>query len=697
MKILSRLAAIVLLMIAGTAAAAPFSVKGTVTDSLGDGEAFATYRIFALPDTGKAVAISTTDENGAFSRTLPKAGKYRLVVNSVGKQTLDVPFSVSSSQPEADLGTMVMNISGAMLREVTVTAQRPLVVKEIDRIGYDVQADEDSKTSTIIEMLRKVPMVSVEADGTITVNGSSDFKIFKNGRPNKSFSSNPKDVLSAIPASMIKKIEVITEPGAKYDAEGIGAILNIVTLENTTVRGVMGSVNLSSRSTTDMIPSNGSLWLQSQIDKVTFSVNGGSGFSRKNDRKFSSESESEYSNGNTTTSSSTGTSANHYGWFGGEASYEPDTLNLFTADFNGFFYGGKSWNRGNTAMYDPAGELMYKYNSSTYSPGNNNFNMDGSVNYQRSTSRKGEALTLNYMLSISNGKNHSESEYEDSYNMPVPYDRQSFRSKERLFEHTFQADWTRPFAEIHTFETGAKYIIRRNHANNYQTFGDNPEEATEFKHITDVGALYAQYSVRLGKLSMRAGLRYEFSRLKAEYFDEDTPGFSSHLNDLVPSAAVSWQISDAQSLAFNFASRINRPSIGTLNPVHNSTPTTDSYGNPDLSSARHNSFKLTYMYIRPKFNVNFSANYDMSNSGISGVTFVDENNIINNTYANVGRHRQISFSTFFQWSITPKTRWMFNGRDGTATSREATPSTAGTGISSRSYRRIFPQSSPSKE
>ena len=135
-----------------------------------------------------------------------------------------------------------------------------------------MQADADSKTSTIIEMLRKVPMVDVDANNNIKVKGSTNFKVYKNGRPNNSFSNNPKEVLSAIPASMIKRIEVITEPGAKYDAEGVGAILNIVTLENTSIKGVMGNVSAQINS---MGTPQGSVWLSSQIDKVTVSAYAG--------------------------------------------------------------------------------------------------------------------------------------------------------------------------------------------------------------------------------------------------------------------------------------------------------------------------------------------------------------------------------------------------------------------------------------
>ena len=212
---------------------AQFAVNGMVADSTGTGEAYATLRIYNLADTTKAVRLGTTAEDGSFSQSLPKAGKYVINISSVGKSPLKHDFEITKSMPVANLGTLTISDASTTLGEVEVVAQRPLVKTEIDRISYDIQADEDSKTNTIFEMLKKVPRVTVDGEDNIKVDGSSDFKIFKNGRPNSSWSSNPKEVLKSIPASMIKRIEVITEPGAKYDAEGVSGILNIVTMDNT--------------------------------------------------------------------------------------------------------------------------------------------------------------------------------------------------------------------------------------------------------------------------------------------------------------------------------------------------------------------------------------------------------------------------------------------------------------------------------
>ena len=130
------------------------------------------------------------------------------------------------------------------LKDVEVVTMRQLVKTLDDRLSYNVQADPEARTSTVLDMLRKVPLVSVDGQDNVRVNGSESFKIYKNGHPDPALSSNPREVLRAMPASIIKRIEVITEPGARYDAEGATAILNIVTVEGVRIEGVNGTVSV---------------------------------------------------------------------------------------------------------------------------------------------------------------------------------------------------------------------------------------------------------------------------------------------------------------------------------------------------------------------------------------------------------------------------------------------------------------------
>lgn len=652
MKLLKSLIIFCCLIVTSQAFAIDYQVKGIVVDSLGEGEMYATIRIFNDTDSIKPILVGVTDEKGFFSQSLKTAGNYQLKIHSTGKSELSKDFVINASKPVVDMGTLTIKDNAEVLSEVTVMAQRPLITKEIDRIGYDVQADADSKTATIIEMLRKVPMVSVDAQNNITVKGSSNFKVYKNGRPNTSFSNNPKEVLSAIPASMIKRIEVITEPGAKYDAEGVGAILNIVTNDDTTIKGAMG--NVSAQITTLGTP-QGSLWLTSQIDKVAISAYAGT----YNMNKLSSKSETythyDYKDSGALMDYTSKGTYNGWGtWFGADASWEPDTLNLFNISFNGYWHDLDVPGTTSTQMTAADGTPIYSYNAK-YDYPQSYLDFTGNVSYQRSTHRKGETFNISYLVSTTDQNQDQTQEFYDMINMPVGYTGTHSLFNLNFMEHTIQADYTRPFAKYHTIDVGAKYILRDNHSTTTNQYLGVDTTFSDFSHLTQVLAGYGEYRFKWKSLSAKAGIRYEYSHLNAKFNDGSQPNFSKNLNDWVPSAALSWQVNDANSLTFNYASRINRPGISYLNPAVEEHVNSTSQGNPNLSSARHNSMKLTYMLIRPKFNLNVSANYEFSNNGIVSYVTATDNHIYS-TYANVGRNNSLFFDANIQWSITPTTQ-----------------------------------------
>lgn len=639
-----------------------YRVSGVVVDTIGEGEPFATLRIFTPADTIHPVVMGVTSEEGSFTLSLPSAGKYNLIVSATGKEPLSLPVSVSATQPAADLGTITTALATNLLGVVEVVAQRPLVSREIDRIGYDVQADEESKTSQLDDILRKVPMVTVDSDGSIMVKGSSNFKIYKNGRPNNSFTKNAKDIFKAIPASMIKKIEVITDPGAREDAEGVGAILNIVTLENTTVKGVMGSVSVNSVSNAWTPSPN--LWLTSQIDKVTFSVSGGyNRMSRLQTRSHSKSRQIYDDSGNVLTTESHATNPGHIYWLNGEFSYELDSLNLFTAEFGGYRYNVNANNTASTSMTSPNGAPIYHYDSrSKYDPyGYLDFN--GNFNYQHLTKRKGEIFTLSYALSTTNQKHDGETVYDNYDNLPVPYTSQKSDFDLNFVEHTIQADWTRPFAGKHVIDLGGKFIYRDNHSVTTNEYDPGDTQHFDFVHRTSIGALYADYRVSFGKLSARAGLRYEYSHLSAKYRDGSQAPFGSDLNDFVPNASVAYNATPASSFKLAYNTTINRPGISYLNPARTETPNSVSYGNPDLGSSRIQNFTFNYGYLHPKVNLNFSLSYSFTNDALVPTRWT-EGNVTYSTYANLGRTRAVTPQLYVNWTIGKRTSLMYNGEMG---------------------------------
>ncbi|MBQ1484928.1 MAG: TonB-dependent receptor, partial [Muribaculaceae bacterium] len=172
-----------------------------------------------------------------------------------------------TGQVQVEQDSVALSINDTIaLKDVEVVTMRQLVKTLDDRLSYNVQADPEASTSTVLDMLRKVPLVSVDGEDNVRVNGSSSFKIYKNGHPDPSLSANPREVLRAMPASVIKRIEVITEPGARYDAEGATAILNIVTVDGVRIEGVNGTVSASINT---FGSPNASAYIAARIGKFT--------------------------------------------------------------------------------------------------------------------------------------------------------------------------------------------------------------------------------------------------------------------------------------------------------------------------------------------------------------------------------------------------------------------------------------------
>ena len=545
---------------------------------------------------------------------------------------------------------------------IEVTAQRQLIKQEVDRIGYSVADDADSKTNNVLTMLRKVPMVSVDASDEIRVNGQTNFKIFRNGHPDPSLSRNAKDILKAMPASSVKRIEVITEPGAKYDAEGTTMILNIVMADNSTIKGVSG---MASARADHLGSVGGSLNLTTQLDKVVLSVDYGIHHDGNNGQKTNTTTYNRYTQSGaelmTDGTFDVDKMTVHFGDV--SASWEPDTLNLVSLSVGGFAYdyGGNGVTK--SLMRDASGMPIYSYGL-----GNNtkadSYSFDSRMDYQRRTRHKGETITLSYMLSAWHNKNKDKSKYTDLVNMPVLYSGIDQSGNENFNEHTVQLDWTRPLAPKHTLETGAKYIYRLNRSHNVLDYlGIDDDTDMRYKHVTQVGAAYVSYTFHNGPWDARAGLRYEHSYLRATYPDGQQAPYEAHLNDFVPSASLRYQFNFANSLKLSYAASINRPGISYLNPAVIESPTSRSFGNTDLGSVHYHSVSLTYMRVGPKLTFNITPQFQFSNNGIGAVKWTD-GLVQVSTYANTLKTYSTTVSAFVQWMMSQKTNFMLNGSIG---------------------------------
>ena len=637
---------------------AQYEVRAAVIDEEGQAEEYATYRIFEQTDTTRLISGNVTNSDGLICAQLPNPGDYKIVISAMMKSPIDIDFTVSNQEPIADLGIINTELAGETLDEVTITAQRPLVTKEIDRIGYDVQADGDASTSNLRDILKKVPLVSVDEDGNIKVNGSDNFKIYRNGRPNNAFTKNAKDIFAAIPASTIKKIEVITDPGAREDAESSGVILNIVTVSTVSMSGVTGNIGLYYQSN---FGPQANAFIMTQFKKLTLSGSGGFYKYFKDNAKGTQDSHMEFdSTGDILDTYSKYKAGGSGGWFNVEGSLELDTLNLVTASVNGYI--GKNSNdfQSRASMINSRGETIYSYDFNSYYRKNGYTDVDFSLDYQRSTRLKGEAITLSYRLSHTRQDQDKTVDYYFIQGEPFPYNYNLSDFDLKFFEHTFQLDWNRPLGSHFSLDAGGKYILRTSHSVNHQDLGVIGQTKDDFKHTYNIFGIYGDAKASFGKVSARVGLRYEYSRLQADFLTGNQENFHANLNDVVPNASIAWNASEASMLKLSYNRRIQRPGISYLNPAVEISPNDISFGNPDLKSSTYDNLLLNYSFIKSKFNLDLTLSFKMSNNGMGEVKWTDDN-ITYNTYGNSLHDRMATLSVYFLWQITEKTSWMVNG------------------------------------
>lgn len=622
-------------------AMADTDVTGTVLDSLSrEGEPMATLRIWKAGvtfDNDKASAMGTTDVDGRFSLTLKQKGDYTLLITSIGRAPISRDFTITKGQQTLDLGTMLISESAQNLDNVVVAIQKPLLKMEGDKMTYSVSDDPDSKTNTLLDMLRKVPMVTVDGEDNIQVNGSSNFQIFMNGKPSAMLSGNPKETLKAIPAQSIKHIEVLTNPGAKYDAEGVGGILNFVTDAKTGMEGYSGSIALQSGNRN----TGGNLYLMTQSEKLTLSVNASEMYMNSPTIESSSVRQN-FADGSTLTSETSMNGGNNMVFATVDAAYQIDTLNTVSATISLMDMRSK-----NTTDV-----LARAMPGSDYSQINDNRTSSTSINTSLDyvhafADDKRHTLVAAYRFSGQPRKNDLSTEYQ-MIDLPT-FDR---IDRNNMLEQTLQIDYTQPVATNSLWEIGGKYVWRQS---------TSTSDLLDYEHLSSIGALYSTWSQSFGKTSIKGGIRYEYTAQKVTYDKGDGKDFSIAYHNVVPNLTLSYAPSFTSNWNLSYNMRISRPGISVLNPYRNTQLIhTVSYGNPNLDVETSHNAQLSYNYFTPKVMFNASLRYSYLDNGIEQYSFLQDD-VLYSTYGNIGQRQNTALTLFAALSVTPQTRLTLNG------------------------------------
>lgn len=646
----------------------PYSVSGVLCDSTThQAEAFATVRLLQLP-TKKPVKAVLTQADGSFRITAPRAGRYLFEVISMGKEPIRQTLSFDATTKSVKMDTLYIKEYDASLGVAEVVAQRPLVKAEIDKMTYSMAEDPDAKNNTLLEMLRKVPMVTVDGEDNVKVNGNASFKVYVDGKPNAMMSANPSMIFKAYPASAIKKIEVITNPGAKYDAEGVAGVLNIITNTQTATQGYTLTLNGSVGNRGE----SGSAFAVAQFGKFMLSAHYGTGYHKQPVSTTTMERELYDETLYHLLQSHTVSKGHGMFQFGNlEASYEFSPKDLLSVSAGIHGWNGKNNNTSINKMFAVDGNETYRYQvasrtKSLYQT------INASADFQHSFTEDNR-LTLSYQYSHNPQTTQVWTENTDMVNLPANFGLKDLASDpdNLSYEQTAQVDFTSALdkKKQHTLSVGLKYINRINRSNNvdYTREAGSDDEFTRdetrslrYRHQGDIGAAYLQYNLKIKNWAAMVGNRYEYYHVRVTYPDGKSRPFGTHMDDWVPSVTLGYNLKPTMMLKAGYNLRIARPDISYLSPYQVSySPEAVKYGNPNLKSEKGHNLNMTFSTFSAKLTLNATLTYAFSNNGMEEYSFVKDG-VMYTTYEGFRHSKETTLSTFINWTIIKGTTLNLN-------------------------------------
>lgn len=594
---------------------------------------------------GTTLKTMLTLNNGSFLFTGLKPEHYQLTLSALGYEGLEIPAEGRD--------TLFLQPKENGLKEVSITADRPILRQKAGKIIYDMQADPDSKNTMLLDMMRKIPYLSVDGDQNLLLKGSPDFRVFLNGKPSGMFARDLKSILKSIPASTVQSIEVMTIPSSKYDAEGLAGIINIITIKKLNNEW-NGTLNLNARLPDASTGAGSSFTFKK--NKWGMSAMTGGNLNRSPELTGNAFRQTYGTNPTDLFQERNRKPKSESGYLGTELSYEIDTLNLISARFNtngkhaednGFLHSTLSGAQGILQGYELAERT--RANSS---------GLDFSADYQLGfKADKNRMLTLSY--SYQNHKNDPSTEALIS--KVTNYPNRNFRQEQydHTKENTVQLDFVRPH-KILTVEMGVKGIFRDNKAD--FKVDDDPQNSDHLTYRQQVLSAYNSYQLNWNSWNLQAGLRLEHTSIDADFLSH-TANVKQNYTNLFPTIMINKTLKGGNSWNAGFSQRMKRPGINRLNPfVNRLNPDFETTGNPDLRPVVVNSISLGYNSSKK---LTFTAGMDYSflnEADLPVSTFDPVRNITTKTYDNSGELAGLSSFVYLRYPLTSRLDLSMNGR-----------------------------------
>ncbi len=602
------------------------------------------------PTTNKPVNGAVADEKGKFSIIKIPSGNYFVEISFIGYATKRIPVKISEKRGEIELGFVVVSPSDKLLKEVVVEGQKNLIEEKVDRTVYNAENDATAKGGDATDVLRRVPMLSVDLDGNVSMRGSQNVKVLINNKPSTISASSVADALKQIPADQIKSVEVITSPSAKYDAEGSGGIINIITKKNT-LQGLTLNVDASAGLRGSNLGLNGNY----RREKMGFSLGG---FGRPNYNQPGSFANVQITNPGTINETQNTQTAdtrlqNLFGQYTLGWDYDIDKKNSLTASVKYGLRNALTWQdkllTNNSKQGSYINNVAVTDNSGTY---------DASMNYTHTFEKPQRELNVLTLFSRNNRTNDFVRDSVDFLLLdPLKYTKNNNKSSNT--EITLQADYQTPVGQKSILEFGGKQIMRKVESvytyygagsDGVYSVAANSNLSNTFNYNQNITGTYASYTASLpNSFSLKAGGRYEYTTIDAYYQVEKPPLSLPSYGVLVPSINLSKKLKNGSAFKVAYNRRIQRPSIQFLNPnVQGSNGKNISYGNPNLNPEYTNNYELSYNTFIKGTSLNFSTFMRNTTGSIQSVRQLknDKSDTIVTTYQNIGFEDAYGLSVF---------------------------------------------------
>lgn len=635
-----------------------YQIKGIITDSLDKKPVeFVTINLVDVSTTKSAGATYTNDK-GFFELGLNKKGDYKLELILVGYHPKTISVTVDDQTPVINIPLIVLTSNVQQLADVVVVGTRQLVEQKSGMLVYHAERDVTNLGGTAADVLRKTPVLKVDADGNVSMRGSSNLKILINGKYSGQMARSPADALNMIPADMIKSVEVITSPSSRYDAEGAAGVINIITKKGTdSLNGAL-----------EIVASN---WEQAFNPRLAFSkgkwnVNFFAHAHRLQQKRETNLLRSSFTDNGEPYQLQQQAFMNNvmpHGMSEISVDYQADSSTLISLSATGWLGNWPSDRRqNNTTLQSGAVVQQFEQQTITNNAANQGYFL--SLGYSKKFRRVGQEL---FVIAL----------YEDNLKDDFDYDtwhrntegvilyREQNNNHMRSKESTLQIDYTHPISKDgkNQLEIGAKAILR-DVSSDYTTLAsaDNQpsvlvpvsSRTNVFDYGQDIFAGYVQTKFNLpNKWFLQVGVRLEETLIEGRFKTQFQP-FKNNFRNFVPSATLTKTLNEANSFNLSYTQRISRPSIIDLNPNIDARDSRNlESGNPDLRPEASHQVELSHtLSTEAGFFFNTSLYGKQTNNSIENIIEVNNEGVSLSTKQNLASNHQYGVNLSTSFSLT---------------------------------------------